>query len=206
MNTTIDLPRTLLDIAGAARPPAGLGHASLVLIDHQREYRDGKLPLAGIDAAIAACADLLAAVRKSGMPVIHVVQHGRPGGALFDPEGPMSAIFPELAPRDGEEVIVKSLPNAFAGTTLADALRRNGYDDVIFGGFMTHVCISASVRASLDIGFKATLVGAATATRDLPGRAGQNGTIVAAANIQSATLAALGDRFAVIVDDAAALS
>jgi nicotinamidase-related amidase len=67
---------------------------------------------------------------------------------------------------------------------------------------MTHLCISSTVRAALDFGYGCTVVAAATGTRDLPD--GQGG-VVDAVSLQRAELAALADRFAVVVPNAAAL-
>ncbi len=196
------VPQTLLQMAGAPLHPSPLAASALVLIDHQMEYLTGGVPLVGIDAAIAELGRLLALARAGGVPVFHVVHHGRPGGALFDPAGPQVAIIPALAPRDGEAVVVKSLPNAFAGTPLHGLIRETGRTELMVGGFATHMCVSATTRAALDLGFRTTVIAAACATRDLPDPLGG---IVAADTLHRAELAALADRFAVVVADCAAL-
>ena len=120
----------------------------------------------------------------------------------MDPAGPMVEVIVPLAPRAGEVVVAKRLPNSFAGTTLAEVLTRLGRRDLIVVGFMTHMCVSATVRAALDHGYRCTLVAAACASRDLPdGRGG----VVPAAEVHRVELAALGDRFAAIVANAAAI-
>jgi nicotinamidase-related amidase len=75
---------------------------------------------------------------------------------------------------------------------------------LIIAGFATHMCISATTRSALDHGYVSTVVAAACATRDLPDALGKG--VVPAAEVQRATLAALADRFATIVPDAAALN
>lgn len=192
-------PFTLLDAAGASRHPSAWADAVLVLVDHQREYIDGKLPLTGMPEAVAQCGALLALARQHGTPVIHVVHHGKPGGA-FDPTGPYAAIIEGLTPVEGEQTVVKSLPNSFAGTELADRLAGIGRKELIVGGFQTHMCISATVRSALDHGYRVTLVAAACATRDLPDPLG--GEPLSAAELHRVTLAALNDRFATVVPDA----
>lgn len=189
-------PQTLLQMAGVKLPAATFADSVLVVIDPQREYSDGKLPLAGIDAAIAETAQLLKQARRAGTPVIHVVHHAKPGSALFDPNGPFVDFIPQLAPQPGEKVIVKGLPNAFAATDLDQRLAANGRRNLIVAGFATHMCISATLRAALDHGYRTTLVAAATATRDLSD--GMGGS-VPAATVQQAELAALADRYTVIV-------
>jgi len=192
-------PATLLQIAGVQLRPSALAESVLVIVDAQREYTDGKLPLAGIGAAVREIDLLLKRARRAGTPVIHVVHRAQPGSPLFDPAGPYVEIVPELKPRDGETVVAKSLPNAFAGTSLEARLAQTGRKQLIVAGFMTHMCLSATVRAALDLGYKTTVVEGATATRDLPDGAGG---IVSAVAVQKAEIAALRDRFAAIVTHA----
>lgn len=191
-------PRTILSYAGASLTPSPLATSALLLIDAQREYTEGSLVLTGMDAAVDEAARLTALARKAGVPVFHIVHHGKPGGPLFDPEGPLSAIVPPLAPLDGETVVVKRLPNSFAGTGLDALLRATGRTELIIAGFQTHGCVSSTVRAGLDLGWRMTVVAAATATRPLPDPAGG---VVPAETVGRATLAALADRHAVVVPD-----
>lgn len=189
--------RTLFQLAGAHPAPGRLSNSVLVIIDAQREYVDGALPLTGIHKALAQTARLLARARAAGTPIVHVVHHG--GGALFNPDGPYFAIAKPLTPKPGEPVIEKRLPDAFAGTNLQQVLATIGRKHLIVVGFMTHMCVSATVRAALDHGYATTVVAAATATRDLPDG---HGGIVTSAQVQRVSLAALADRFAVVVDNA----
>ncbi|MDQ7247874.1 cysteine hydrolase family protein [Dongia sedimenti] len=189
-------PKTLRDHAGIAWPAAGFDDAVLLLIDAQREYTDGKLRLHGIDAAVEAVAGLLDRARRAGTPIVHVAQNGRPGSALFDPEGPMSRFIAGIGPGAGEATIVKSLPNAFAKTDLDATLKATGRTNLIVAGFMTHMCISATTRVATDLGYRATVIAGATATRDLPDG---NGGVIDAATVQRVALAELGDRFATVV-------
>ena len=189
-------PKSLLDLAGVTLPTARFEDAVLLVIDHQQEYTAGKLPLSGIAAAVDAIGRLQATARKAGAPILHVAQNGRPGSALFDPDGPMARFIPEITPAANEATVIKSLPNAFAKTDLDARLKTIGRSDLIVAGFMTHMCISATSRAALDLGYRATVVAGATATRDLPD--GIGGTIDAATDKRVA-LAALADRFAKVV-------
>lgn len=195
-------PKTLLEIAGVTPTASGLSKAALVVIDAQREYVDGKLPLTSVAAALAEIGALLARARKAGTPIIHVQHRGRPGGA-FGPDTPGYPIVAEAQPEGGEPVIQKSLPNAFAGTDLKQRLEATGRKELIIAGFMTHMCVEATARAAIDLGLKATVVAGATATRDLPDAL--TGQAVAAAEVHRNALAALADRFATIVADGKAL-
>jgi nicotinamidase-related amidase len=192
---------TLLQLAGADLSFPKLGAASLVLIDLQNEYLTGPLALPCADAAIANAASLLARARNAGAKVFHVAHRGRPGG-LFDRGAARGGIVPALAPLPDEAVIEKELPNAFAGTDLKARLDMAGHKNIVLAGFMTHMCVSSTARAALDLGFRITIDAAACATRDLPdGRGG----IIPAATVHDVALAELSDRFALIARDQAAL-
>lgn len=187
-------PKTLLELSGADLNPPKLGQSCLVLIDIQNEYRAGPLALPDAEPAIAVAAKLLARARERGSAIIHIAHRGRPGG-LFDRTADRGAIVAELAPLADELVIEKELPNAFAGTDLQAQLGASGRKNIVLAGFMTHMCVSSTARAALDLGFRTTIDADSCATRDLPdGRGGA----LSARTIHEVALAELSDRFAII--------
>lgn len=190
-------PASLLEISGAKWPAAKLTNAVLIIIDAQREYgSEGKLPLVGIDQAVTEIATLLARAREAHTPVIHILQLNPKPRPLFTEGTPMAAEFAELQPKEGELVIYKTMPSSFTRTTLDEELRKIGRKDLILVGFMTHMCVSTTARAAIDLGYHSTIVASACATRDLTD---PNGGVVTAAELQRAELAALRDRFAAVV-------
>lgn len=191
-------PQSLLQMSGADLTPAKLSDAVLVMIDLQNEYMTGALPLSGVEDAVAEAARLLARARREDTPVIHIAHAGNPGGA-FDRSQDRGQIIGVVAPLEGEMVIEKPRPNAFSSTALQESLEALGRQEVILAGFMTHMCVSSTARAALDLGYRTTIVTAATATRDLPG---PDGTPVEASVLQRASLAALADRFAILAPTA----
>jgi nicotinamidase-related amidase len=195
-------PKTLLEMAGVAVAPPPLSQAAVVVIDAQHEYVDGKLALPAVGLALDEIERLLARARALRAPIIHVVHHGKAGGA-FAPGSPGAEIAAQAAPAPGEAVVSKGLPNAFASTDLADRLHALKRPSIVIAGFMTHMCVEATARAGIDLGFKATVVAGGTATRDLPDPL--NGATVPAAEVHRNALAAMADRFATIVPDTAAL-
>jgi nicotinamidase-related amidase len=195
MSAPSSAPQTLLAMAGAPDVPPPLSESAVVLIDAQREYLDGNLPLPGVEAALDQAVKLLTAARQAGRPVIHVRHKGKPGG-LFDPETSNYAIAEPVMPVGDEAVVTKALPNSFAGTELHELLIEAQVKKLLVAGFMTHMCVSSTVRAATDLGYQTAVVAEACATRDLPdGRGG----VVPAAELHRAELAALSDRFATIV-------
>jgi nicotinamidase-related amidase len=187
-------PKTLLEMSGADMRPPPLAGATLVIIDAQYEYLDGKLALPGIKPAMDALVRLLAKARDAGAPVVHVQHKGRAGG-LFDLEARGGAIIEAAKPAAGESIVTKPLPNAFAHTEMDATLKKLGRTQLVIAGFMTHMCISSTARAALDLGYKSVVAADAAATRDLPDPLGG---VIGADTLHRATLAALADRFAIV--------
>lgn len=195
-------PQTLLELAGAGawkRPKPG--EAAVLIIDAQEEYRSGALPLGDVSLALEEIARLRQHARDLELPVVHVRHVGKPGG-LFDIEARGGAFCTESEPIAGETVIDKHLPNAFAGTDLAARLQELGVRRIIVAGFMTHMCVSSTVRAALDLGLSSGVIASACATRALPA---PDGGVLSAAEVHRAALAALSDRFAHVLTGAAAV-
>jgi nicotinamidase-related amidase len=192
---------TLRALAELPLEPAGLADSTLVLIDCQNTYTYGVMELDGVQAALDEAAALLDRARSAGIPVIHV-QHSDGPGSLYDIEGESGAIVARVAPREGEPVVVKQYPNSFVETDFDERLKAVGASNLILAGFMTHMCVNSTARGAFNLGYAPTVVAAATATRSLPGAAGET---VPAAAIQSASLAGMGDLFAIIVPGASGI-
>ena len=189
--------KTLRGLSGLSPEPASLKRAALVLIDIQNTYREGVMRLSGVEPAVAEAAILLKRARESGVPVFHI-QHNAGPGSPYDITAEIGQISQEVAPQDGEAVITKAFPSSFVGTDLEDRLKRAGVTDLILAGFMTHMCVNSTARSAFNLGFHPTVIASATATRDLPA---PDGSVVPAAQLQAASLAGLGDLFAVIARD-----
>jgi nicotinamidase-related amidase len=191
---------TLRSLSGLPLEPVSLARSTLILIDCQNTYTQGVMELDGVQDALDEAATLLERARVAGIPVIHI-QHSDGPGSLYDIEGESGAIVDRVAPREGEPVVVKSYPNSFVETDLDQRLKALDARDLVLAGFMTHMCVNSTARGAFNLGYAPTVVAAATATRTLPGV----GADVPAAVMQTASLAALADLFAVVTPDAAGL-
>ena len=193
---------TMLQMSGVAPAPATMADGVLLIIDAQREYTDGLLPLTGVGrrSTRSPCC-----WRRRGSPVHRSSTCAiSTKGKAFNPSSTGYEIVKSLTPRGNEIVVDKGLPNAFTGTELAKHLAATSRKNLIVGGFMTHMCVSATVRSATDHGFMSTIAADTVATRDLPDATG--GATVDAAAINRITLAALSDRFAWVVPTAAAIA
>jgi nicotinamidase-related amidase len=170
----------------------------LVIIDIQKDYfPGGRMELVGADAAAGRARELLTAFRESQEPVFHV-QHvwDAPDAPFFAPGTEGAEIHPDVAPDEGEPLIVKHNANAFLDTPLADKLHDAGVDDVVICGMMTSMCVDASARAAADLGFKTSIAADACAAPDLP----SGGDTIPGATVHKAFLAALGSMVADVRD------
>ena len=167
-----------------------------IVVDLQNEYLPtGKLPLVGLDAALANAARVIAAARAKGELLIHVRHEGaQPDAPFFTPGTDGVQIITAVAAKDGEPVIVKNYPNSFRGTQLKELLDAQGVKELVVIGAMSHMCIEATSRAAADFGYAVTVPHDACATMNLE----FNGTAVPAAQVHAASMAALGFGYAAI--------
>ncbi len=192
---------TLRQLSGLPATPTRLSESALVIVDAQNAYRSGVMQLVGVEPALEECSRLLARARALKIPVVHI-QHDAGPGSPYDPNAECGAIADKVAPAAGEPVVVKHYPNAFVGTELDVQLKATGVKNLVVVGFMTHMCINSTARGAFNLGYTVTVPAAATATRALPA---PDGSVVDAAVLQSAALAALADLFAVVVTDGTAI-
>ncbi len=160
---------------GFGRRPA------LLVIDFVRAYLVKDSPLyAGVEAARAACAALLAAARDARIPIVHtnvVYQPGGRDGGVFFRKVPALSCFeagarPDLAafaeglePLPGETVVSKQYASAFFGTSLASTLTALGIDTVLIAGLSTSGCVRASAVDCCQHGFIPVVVAEAVGDR-----------------------------------------
>ena len=193
--------QTLRDITGMGYNPAGLKDSALIMVDCQNTYRHGIMQLTNVEAAIKEAQKLLQMARDLNVPIIHI-QHDAGVGSPYDVTAQIGQISAEVAPKNGENVIIKNYPNAFIATPLEAQLKALGIENVVLAGFMTHMCINSTARGAFNLGFKPTVVASACATRSL---VGANSKTIDAQTMHEAALAAVRDLFAVVVDDVAGL-
>jgi nicotinamidase-related amidase len=185
-------------------PKESFMKTGLLLIDLQNDYfPGGKMELAGILQAAGKARLLLDHFRKNNLPVYHV-QHIslRPGATFFLPRTEGGKIHTAVEPLAGEKVFQKHFPNSFRETQLLEILRNHGVDDLMVAGAMSHMCVDATVRAACDLGFTCTVIEDACATKDLEFR----GSLVPAAHVHRAFMAALHGAYAKVVSAEEVLS
>jgi nicotinamidase-related amidase len=170
---------------------------ALVIIDIQNDYfPGGAYPLVEPEAAAANAATILERFRDSGEPIVHV-QHvwDAPDATFMRPGTEGVEINAAVAPEAGETVIQKAQPNSFVGTSLERELRGHGVEEIVVAGMMSSMCVDATVRAAVDLGFTATVVHDACAAPDLEFA----GDAIPGKTVHGSFMAALEGNYATLV-------
>lgn len=170
---------------------------ALLIVDLQNDYfPGGRWPLVGIEEVATNAGHVLARFRDTGTLVVHIRHEFETSDAPFFAPGSVGAQINEcVLPKNGEPVVLKHHPNAFRDTELKMLLDRRGIRKLTVLGAMSHVCIDATVRAAVDLGYDVTVVHDAIATRDLE----FNETDVPAKQVHAAYMAALAFAYARVV-------
>ena len=125
---------------------------------------------------------LIQAARRSGTPVIYVKVAFRPGYPEISPRNKTfsgltksgrlllgaagTEIHSDVAPQEGEVVVVKHRVGAFAETEMQTVLRARGVENLLFAGISTSGVILSTLRVAADLDYGITVVADACADPD----------------------------------------
>ncbi|WP_238011842.1 isochorismatase family protein [Dactylosporangium sp. AC04546] len=124
--------------------------AALIAVDLMPRIVEQDMgPHRGADV-VARTVRLAEAFRRAGGTVV-LVRVERPNVAE---QPPGSGFVPQLAPVEGDVVVVKRTIGAFYGTELAAELRRRGIDTVVMTGIATTMGVESTARAAADHDFE----------------------------------------------------
>ncbi|RSL33917.1 cysteine hydrolase [Salibacterium salarium] len=143
---------------------------ALIIVDIQNDYfPDGKMELSNPEKAAANAAKVLEWFRQNNKDNIFHVQHiaNDPGLGFFLPNTDGAELNETTLPLEHESTIIKHAPNSFFQTELESKLREKGVTKLVVAGMMTHMCIDATVRNAVELGFETTLIEDACATKAL---------------------------------------
>ncbi|OQN95934.1 hypothetical protein B0A48_15840 [Cryoendolithus antarcticus] len=183
-------PSSMREMLGAQPSTASPSDSTLIIIDAQNEYASGKLKVTDAPSTRKAISGLLEKYREGKGQVIHVVHEVPDGAPVFTPKTELAEEFDELKPKNGEKVIRKNHPSAFADTELHELLG-GGKKKVVLTGYMAHVCVSTTARDADRFGYDVLVAEDAVGDRDIPGSSG--------ADLTKIVMHELGDAFATIV-------
>lgn len=143
---------------------------ALIIIDMQMEMQHRME--AGRDhvnpEAPARIAELSAAFRKRGWPVLHIRHVDENPASPFHPAATGYGPMPCAEALPHELVFLKRTSSGFASTDLAAYLRDKGINDLFVTGAVAGFCVNSTVRAGADLGFNMTVVQDAVIGFDMP--------------------------------------
>lgn len=192
---------TIRKLAGAAAPQSlDPAKTALLVIDFQKEYFSGALPIPDGPAALANTRRLIDHADRAGMPVYHI-RHVLPAGMpIFAEDSATSDYHPDARPAPNHKEITKQQISAFPDTDLDRQLKAAGIGTVLVSGLMTHACVAGAARDAVPLGYQVVVASDACATRALDTADGDR---VGHDQLHRAALASIDDVFgAVMATDA----
>ncbi|WP_439501237.1 isochorismatase family protein [Aminobacter ciceronei] len=151
------IPETDVDEAPTAQ--------ALIVVDVQSAFVSGTDAVPGHKRLLSAVATLLENARASGVAVIFIQNDG-PAGAVDEPHTPGWQLH--FTPWPGEHVVRKELDDAFDGTSLNDLLSVSGIETIAFCGMLSEMCLAATARTAMALGYGVILPHDGHATYDVP--------------------------------------
>lgn len=107
------------------------------------------------------------AFRKDGGTVVFI-QHCLPEGSPMSKGGPAWCLHPSIEANDSDLRVNKTAGDSFFKTDLELLLRGRGITDVYLTGYASELCVDATARRSISLGFKTFLVTDGHSTKDRP--------------------------------------
>ena len=124
----------------------------LLVIDMQQGLLRGD-PKHELAAVVEGINRLAARVRQRGGCVLFV-QHDGPPGDAFEPFTPGWSMLGSIKREASDRVVRKRLNDAFLGTSLQSDLAALGAERVFVAGWATDLCVDATVRSAVALGFR----------------------------------------------------
>jgi nicotinamidase-related amidase len=146
---------------------------ALLVIDVQREYFEGALPIRHPVGHLESILEVMDAAKRASVPTV-VVRHHQPevDSPLFCLGSDMWRLHPEVEGRPRDVLIDKQLPGSFTNTPLDEFLKERGVDTVCIAGYMTQICCDTTARQAFHRGYKVEFLRDATGTLDVENKAG----------------------------------
>ena len=146
---------------------------ALLVIDVQREYFDGALPITHPAGHLEKILQVMDEAVQAGVPTAVVRHHqADPESPMFRLNSDMWQLHPEIEQRPRDVLIDKQLPGSFTNTNLGEWLKSVGADTVSISGYMTHMCCDTTARQAFHRGYKVEFLRDATGTLDVENEAG----------------------------------
>ncbi|WP_375405379.1 isochorismatase family protein [uncultured Amnibacterium sp.] len=177
---------------------------ALIVIDVQREYVDGNLPIGfpPLDVCLPNIAAAIDAAHEASIPVV-LVQHVDAADSPVFAEGSRGAELHDTVSGAAPDLLLtKETVSCFGSGELAPWLEEHGIDTLTIAGFMTQHCDESTARDAADLGLAVELLADASGTLPLETPAGT----LSARQVHERTLIVLASGFASVATTAAWIS
>lgn len=161
---------------------------ALIVVDVQKAFVSGPEAVPGHDRLLAMVGLLLEEARAAGAPVVFLQNDGAPG-TVDEPFRPGWELY--FPARAQESVVRKRHDDGFEDTALQAILSASGAHSLAICGVLSEMCVAATARRALDLGYSVVLPHDSHATYDVPPGPGSQG--VPAAMAARAAEWSLGD-------------
>ena len=147
---------------------------ALIVIDVQNEYVSGNLLIEypEIHTSLANIGKAMDAARDAGIPIIVVQQFAPPASPIFADGSTGWELHAVVKTRTWQHKINKKLPSAFAGTDLADWLKKHNIDTLAVTGYMTHNCVDSTIKHAFHSGLAVEYLQDASGTLSYQNKSG----------------------------------
>ncbi|WP_250286354.1 cysteine hydrolase family protein [Streptomyces atroolivaceus] len=152
---------------------------ALIVVDVQQAFVRGDGALPGAARLVDRTADLITRARAAGALVVHVQNDG-PAGADDEPHTAGWELHHPVEAGPTEHVIRKTHDDAFQETTLQARLTASGVRSLAVCGLMSEMCVQATARTAVALGYRVVLPHDAHATHDIPAEPGISAAVPAA--------------------------
>ncbi|NED14200.1 isochorismatase family protein [Streptomyces sp. SID9124] len=144
---------------------------ALIVVDVQEAGVTGARAVPAAGVLLDRTTGLLDRARRAGAVVVHLQNDGDPG-AGDEPHTPGWALHLPVAAGPTESVIRKTHDDGFADTDLGALLTEAGVESLAVCGVMSEMCVQATARTALRLGYRVVLPHDAHATQDVPAAPG----------------------------------
>ncbi|MBT2442478.1 cysteine hydrolase [Streptomyces sp. ISL-36] len=144
---------------------------ALLVVDVQSAFVTGDTAVPAAARLLDRTTDLIARARRSGAIVVHLQNDGPPGSD-DEPHTPGWELHHGVQSGPTEAVIRKTRDDGFAGTSLGSLLTEAGVKSLAVCGVMSEMCVQATARTALALGYRVVLPHDAHATQDIPAAPG----------------------------------
>ncbi|MCO8121144.1 cysteine hydrolase [Stieleria sp. TO1_6] len=172
---------------------------ALLVIDVQREYFDGALPISYPTGHLENILDVMDYAAEKQLPTAVIRHHqADPESPIFRKDSDMWQLHPQVQDRPRDILIDKQWPGSFTDTGLQDWLTEQQADTVCIAGYMTQICCDTTARQAFHRGYKVEFLRDATGTLAVENEAGK----VTAEELQRSILVAQQMFISEVIDSA----